>query len=160
MSPVLLKAPTSATPPTDDAAWSTTDSADIAAGTPLVSETAPTPPSLRLLRHAIEQLAGLPQDWDGYGATPPTPTTLTYAWLLSSQLVESGWPTPQVFPTRSGGFQLEWQLSHASLEWEIDPDLATGVFIFDDHRTDERIDGEIPEHTDALWRALTAIAGA
>src|SRR5687768_491011 len=90
--------------------------------------------SLRPLGEVLQSLAELREDWDSYGAIPPSPMALERAWHHASALVEHGLAMPEVFPTRSGGIQLEWHRESVELEWEIDADGATGVFIFDDHR--------------------------
>jgi hypothetical protein len=115
------------------------------------------PPSLIPLGEALRGLVGLEPNWDSYGAMPPSRLSLQHAWSLASRLVELGIPTPQVFPTRSGGIQLEWHVPRASLEWEIDADLASGVFAFDDRVTGERLDGDLPKDLDSLAEALNRI---
>jgi len=66
------------------------------------------------LGEALDALVGLEQDWDSYGALPPSRPVLQHAWALASMLVEQGMPIPQVFPTRNGGIQFEWHAPHAS----------------------------------------------
>jgi hypothetical protein len=56
--------------------------------------------------------------------------------------------------------QLEWHSEPISLEWEIDPLGATGVFIFDDHRTGEKIDGDLPSDVKMLNIALLRVLAA
>jgi hypothetical protein len=82
---------------------------------------------------------------------------LERAWYLASMLVEGGLPVPQAFPTRKGGLQLEWHDADASLEWELDPNGLTGLFIFDDHRTGRTLDGELPDAEPRLVEALLRI---
>ncbi len=101
-------------------------------------------PSLRPLGEALQGLVALEPNWDSYGASPPSAVALERAWHLASGLVERGLPVPQVVPTRTGGIQLEWHLAHVSLEWETDPNGLTGVFLFDDFRTGEKVDGDLP----------------
>lgn len=114
-------------------------------------------PSLSPLGQALQDLAALAANWDGYGADPPTRLALERGWHLASMLVEQGFPVPQIFPTRKGGIQLEWHVPHASLEWELDPSGFTGVFIFDDHRTGGTLDGDMPGSESALVEALVRI---
>jgi hypothetical protein len=113
--------------------------------------------SLIPLGQALHQLVDLKPNWDSYGALPPARSVLAYAWELASRLVEIGLPIPQVFPTRSGGVQLEWHVPRASLEWELDADVPSGVFVFDDHATGTRLDGELPKDFDLLSIALNRI---
>jgi hypothetical protein len=114
-------------------------------------------PSLIPLGEALHELVGLEPNWDSYGALPPSRHALLFAWELASRLVEHGMPIPQVFPTRNGGVQLEWHTPHASLEWELDADVPSGVFVFDDHETGERLDGELPKDFDLLPMPLNRI---
>jgi hypothetical protein len=107
------------------------------------------------LGEALNALVGLEPDWDSYGGLPPTKASLEYAWAVGSLLMERGAPSPQVFPTPIGGVQLEWHLADISLEWEIDTSAASGVFTFDDLKTGERIDGEVPQDIEALATALS-----
>ncbi|HTA98830.1 MAG TPA: hypothetical protein VK730_14455 [Solirubrobacteraceae bacterium] len=113
--------------------------------------------SLVPLGEALHRLVDLEPNWDSYGALPPSRAALRHAWALASMLVEHGLPIPQVFPTRSGGIQLEWHVTHASLEWEIDASAASGVFVFDHHVTGQRLDGELPKDLDPLAEALNLI---
>ncbi len=139
------------------------DSADLQAygtRTPETARREQADRSLTPFGAALDEMVGLGPDWDSYGALPPSRMTLHYAWSLGSGLVERGIPVPQVFPTRRGGVQFEWHRPNASLEWEIDPNLSTGVFIFDDHRTGERIDSELPGDIALLAQALSRISVA
>ncbi len=116
-------------------------------------------PSLVPLGEALRALVGLQANWDSYGAEPPSRLVLDYTWAVGSALVECGVPIPQVFPTATGGVQLEWHGSHVSLEWEIDACATSGVFTFDDRETGERLDGELPYDTDQLVEALGRTMG-
>jgi hypothetical protein len=128
------------------------------ARTPALSDrSVRAPVSLRPLGATLQDLATLEDDWDGYGALPPTRGALERVWYLASMLVEEGFPVPQAFPTRKGGLQLEWHAPHASLEWEFDPNGSTGLFIFDDHRTGATLDGELPGAKYRLVEALLRI---
>lgn len=116
--------------------------------------------SLQPLGAALQSLVGLPENWDSYGAGAPTQFSLERAWFFASKLVDDGLPIPDVFPTRRGGVQLEWHSDAISLEWEIDPLGATGVFIFDDYRTGEKIDGDLPADLRLLNVALHRVPAA
>jgi hypothetical protein len=156
MTPITLTATPPISPSLDDGAEHQTDETR----TPETRYVGPRDENDHALTEfgrALDALFGLEPDWDSYGALPPSRLTLQYVWSLASALVERGMPIPQVFPTRSGGLQLEWQRPSASLEWEIDGNLSTGVFIFDDHRTGERIDGELPADLGLLAQALSRI---
>lgn len=109
------------------------------------------------LAQSLQPLVDLSDSWDSYGAIRPTPTVLDFAWRLGSELIERGFPTPEIFPTRRGGIQFEWNLDPARLEWEVDPDLSGGVFIFDSNRTGEKIDGELPDDLELLGEVLSRL---
>ena len=161
MTPMILTATPPTTTPLDDGAEHQAYEARTPETLPLrVVPREGGHESLAPLGEALDALAGLQPDWDSYGALPPSRMTLQYAWSLASALVDRGMPVPQVFPTRSGGVQFEWHRPTASLEWEIDANLSTGVFIFDDHRTGERIDGELPGDLDLLAQAVARIFAA
>ena len=83
--------------------------------------------SLRPLGDVLQSLVGLDNNWDGYGAVAPSRSALEQAWAVASTLVENDFAAPQVFPSRTGGVQLEWHGPLRSLEWEIDANAATGV---------------------------------
>jgi hypothetical protein len=121
-------------------------------------ETSPLPvaelPSLVPLGEALRPLVGLQRNWDSYDALPPSKASLDYAWSVGSALVDVGLPVPQVFPTATGGVQLEWHSERVSLEWEIDASAASGVFAFDDVVTGERLDGELPQDIELLVETL------
>jgi hypothetical protein len=117
---------------------------------------APAGMSLLPLGTALQTLVELEEGWDSYGALAPTRAALTSAWMTASSLGDLG-HLPQVFPTRRGGVQLEWHTPHTTLEWEIDPSGGTGVFIFDNHATDEKFDGELPADMYRLGLALAQV---
>ncbi len=74
------------------------------ARTPALSDrSVRAPDSLRPLGATLQDLATLEDDWDGYGALPPTRGALERVWYLASMLVEEGFPVPQAFPTRRAG---------------------------------------------------------
>lgn len=112
--------------------------------------------SLAPFSRDLQELVSLQDDWDSYGAMAPRRTALEIAWRAASALSEI-MPAPQVFPTRRGGVQLEWHRPNTRLEWEIDPDGATGVFVFDNHASGESVDGELPDQYVELGRALAQI---
>jgi hypothetical protein len=141
----------------DDDAESQTPATTTTTRTTTVRAPAPRHEDTRPLGAALDALVGLEPNWDSYGALPPSRGALVHAWGVASMLVEQGLPIPQVFPTRNGGVQLEWHVPRASLEWEIDADLASGAFVFDDHLTGEQIDGELPADIEPLATALSRI---
>ncbi len=86
----------------------------------------------------------------------PTRLALMSAAWIVAQLAATG-PIPQIFPTRRGGAQLEWHTPHTRLEWEIDPDGVSGVFIFDNDITGVKVDGDLPADQVGLRLALAQV---
>lgn len=114
-------------------------------------------PSVTPFGIRLQELVGLEDDWDSYGALPPTGGALRVAWTLGSELIEQGLPTPQAVPGKDGSVQLEWDTAFGSLEIEILADPRLGVFTFDDHVTGVSTDGTLPEDVRTLTRCLMTI---
>lgn len=60
-----------------------------------------------------DDLAALEENWDGYGAAPPTPEALAVLDLLT------------IVPLNTGGLQIEWHPLSGDTEIEIAPDGTT-----------------------------------
>ena len=116
----------------------------------------PAGASLGPFAATLQALEELTDGWDSYGALAPARNALATAWTVASSLSLLG-SVPQLFPTRRGGAQLEWHTPRASLEWEIDPSGGTGVFIFDNHATGEKFDGDLPADSYQLDLALRQV---
>ena len=76
-------------------------------------------------------LLRLDQNWDSFNARPIETGAVWKALTLAKELAEPGVPQPSVVPAPSGGVQLEWHLRGLSLEVEIDPGGAIGLFFVD-----------------------------
>lgn len=111
-----------------------------------------------LLQAAFAKLLELEQDWDTYGASTIDERALRRAWLIAEQLLTLPLAAPRVVPTPGGGVQLEWVSGPVELDLEIEAGGQLGAFVFDDHQTDQQIDGELPEDHDLLNRALARLA--
>lgn len=142
--------PATATPPT-----SVREIDDASSYTPLARQSAGAI-SLSAFESALNSLTHLHDNWDSYGASAPTRLALMGAAWIVAQLAATG-PIPQIFPTRRGGAQLEWHTPHTRLEWEIDPDGVSGVFIFDNDITGVKVDGDLPADQVGLRLALAQV---
>jgi hypothetical protein len=77
----------------------------------------------------LDELAALPEDWDSYGAPPPSATAIRHARRILLALTEQtdlldriAVNPSHIAPLPSGGVQLEWVGSPVSIEVEIDPE--------------------------------------
>lgn len=77
----------------------------------------------------LDELAALPDDWDSYGAPPPSATAIRQARGTLLALTEQpdllgvpGVNPAHIAPLPSGGVQLEWTGPRAEIEVEIDPE--------------------------------------
>lgn len=71
---------------------------------------------------AITGLAGLGDNWDGYGSPPIRPAALESARRLVSAIEMEDLPTPSVGPVSGGGIGIVWRMSVRELQLEILPD--------------------------------------
>lgn len=69
----------------------------------------------------LRALAQLPPGWDGTGAREIAVGALEFARDLTSAAFAEGIRTPQIYPTLSGGIQLEWHGPDRHTEVEILP---------------------------------------
>lgn len=83
-----------------------------------------------VLRRSLDLLQ-LPPDWDGYGADPLDPSTVSAAMTILAGTLRNDAPVPSVVPTNRGGLQFEWHCGGIDLEVEI---VASGkvVVAFED----------------------------
>lgn len=79
------------------------------------------PQALPHLIAELEELAELPENWDGYGSPPIQPPVKKTAYQLLEFLEKLVMPSPHVAPVSGGGLQLEWQAGKRELELEIFP---------------------------------------
>lgn len=74
----------------------------------------------------IEELAGLEEDWDSYGAYPMAPEAIAAAHALVDKrphLLQTIYPVP------NGGFILVWSFFPYEVEVEVMPDGTYGATI-------------------------------
>lgn len=105
------------------------------------------------------ELIALEADWDGYAARPVDGRALAVATNMVRWAARSGFPPPEIFPVPTGGVQLEWRVGPMELEFEIEPDASTAIFVGDDRQSGRHFDGEFPRDV-ALWRQAIVILAA
>lgn len=116
--------------------------------------TAPTYPTVdEAIEARFRELSELEEGWDHESARPIDP----HAVAVARQLVaRSSWlPQAQVFPLPTGGIQVEWTAGGLELEIEIEPGARSAVFLSDDRRSGERLDGELPGDEGLLRHAIS-----
>jgi hypothetical protein len=80
----------------------------------------------------LDAMLQLPPNWDGYGAGPIEPGIVDWAKdfvayfeaLQSLQGIDRG---IRVYPSRTGGVQIEWEDSRFERELELNPDGSIGL---------------------------------
>ncbi len=88
----------------------------------------------------IEQLAGLPQDWNGYGASPIDPQVIEAASRFVNLLPPVAIGTSQVVPMTRGRLQFEWHRGNRSLELEFESVTLVHFLKYDSDRGIEEED--------------------
>lgn len=111
------------------------------------------------LEIASEQLAAiaeLEQGWDSYGGDPPSADAIEGAWNLLQSLGETRVvPQPHIYPSRSGGIQLEWELRGKYLDIELLSGTEARYF-FSDSTTHSEAEGMLREG-ESLDEVITLI---
>lgn len=67
----------------------------------------------------LNELGGLPVNWDSYGGLPLSPEMHAAARFLVEQIAEPGLPEPSIVPTSNGSVQLEWHGDAIDLELRL-----------------------------------------
>ena len=88
----------------------------------------------------IEQMAGLPHDWNGYGAFPIDPEVIEAASQFIDRLSLDAIATPQVVPMTRGRLQFEWHRGNRSLELEFESPTLAHFLKYDSDRGIEEED--------------------
>ncbi|MCX6647577.1 MAG: hypothetical protein NTY09_14635 [bacterium] len=70
----------------------------------------------------INKLSSLPLNWDEYGAKKIGREVIIGAIQLLSTISQESTPEPYVFPTATGGIQIEWHTEEVDLEVEVTED--------------------------------------
>ena len=104
-----------------------------------------TPLSFQPTRDTLDELAALPEDWDSYGASPPTARAISAAHGVLANVAERyvdvadehalPWATA---PLADGGVQFEWRGPGGAIEVEIGPDGALNYLVEWAEQTVER----------------------
>ena len=68
----------------------------------------------------LEDFRSLPEDWDGYGATPPPAVIIDFGRRMLRALLEDGLPCPGcVGPGPNGTVSMEWERGGEWFEVEL-----------------------------------------
>ncbi len=86
--------------------------------------------------HRLAELAGLPRDWDSYGASPPASHALSAAYTLLFALedrvdrhIGERLQPYAIAPIANGGVQLLWRGVGAEIEVDVDPSGSLGYLL-------------------------------
>lgn len=83
-------------------------------------------------REQLEAIGELTAGWNSYGADPPDAAAIQGAWSLLQSLHRTGViPKPHLYPTPSGGIQLEWESAGHYLEIELLGETKAKYFFSD-----------------------------
>jgi hypothetical protein len=106
---------------------------------------------VRPVAKKLDELLSLPQNWDSYGAPKIADSVVPTVIGLLQDVMLPTTPIPQIFPTSSGGVQLEWHQNGVDLEIEIDPhDFAHVHFVCENSVQSEEFEGEASTHQKEL----------
>ena len=84
------------------------------------------------IARGLNRVAGLPENWDSYGALPVSQRVLRRALDVALKVMEDRYPEPQVGATVKGGVSFEWHRSGRSLEIEIEGASSVHAYYFDE----------------------------
>ncbi len=88
-------------------------------------QTTESPALPKELSDRLDHLAGLPQNWDSYGASPINPKVIQRVRAILREILVSGGedvPLPFIAPSGDGGLELEWtSVSGKELMLELPP---------------------------------------
>ena len=108
-------------------------------------------PSLLALFGRLDELSALQEDWDSYGALPPTARAIGVASRLIVEATAHVGDVPSaVMPFPNGGLQVIWERGRDELQVDVGPDGSFGYL------TVHRGDGE-PAMTEADGLSLSDI---
>lgn len=122
--------------------------------------------SFQLARETLDELARLPEDWDSYGAAPPTAVAISAAHGLLANVAERYVePTDEdalpwaAAPLADGGVQFEWRGPGGAIEVEIGPDGGLAYLVERDEQTVTRSDPALPARTGDVLVQLAHVLG-
>lgn len=72
----------------------------------------------------ISKFRMLQENWDEYGAKTISTKAIFDAVRLLSEISQASTPEPYIFPTATGGIQIEWHTEKADLEVEVTDDAS------------------------------------
>lgn len=106
-----------------------------------------SPLSYRPALKTLDEISKLSEDWDSYGAAPPTAPAISAAyrlvWRVAEQFADGvAHAVPWVIaPLADGGIQVEWRGEGDAIEVEIAPDGSIGYLVEHNGETLAKSDG-------------------
>ena len=76
----------------------------------------------------LNELANLPNGWDGYNGLPAQRAAVEYARCIMDEIREYTLIFPAIVPLSDGGLQLEWFVGAHEIEVTIAPDGSAQVY--------------------------------
>jgi predicted amidohydrolase len=117
----------------------------------VVIEAQHAPEWIKSVEARVNELLGLQQDWDTYGAEPVSIANVVAGLKVLPMVVAIDSPPPAIVPTVGRGIQFEWASQGRAVELRVD-DAGTYVYVDDGS---EEIEG--PATARMLSRAALAI---
>jgi hypothetical protein len=103
------------------------------------------------------EFTNLPQDWDGYGASPVKWDAGMFALNVLSQVMLPRTPVPQVVPSPVGGVQLEWHTNGVDLEFHVAAPYDCELW-FEDHQTGRSASTVVTDDLSSLQEAVRILS--
>jgi hypothetical protein len=93
----------------------------------------------------LSSIAELEPGWDSNGSDPPSADAIAGTWNLLNSLYETGLvPKPHIYPARSGGIQLEWEIGPRYLEIEL-LSGTEATYLYSDQESSIETEGRLRE---------------
>lgn len=103
----------------------------------------------------LEEIADLPENWDGNKSPQLQPAAKETAALLLNKLGDLNMPMPHFAPVSGGGLQLEWQNNKREMELEIMCDGSISYLIV--NASGETLERTLPREPFIMQQQLEAL---
>jgi hypothetical protein len=91
----------------------------------------------KAVRERLNHICALPVGWDGYGGRPTRFDAAEFAVQLLRRVCRPHTPAPAIVPLPSGGLQIEWHTSIATIELMIRAPYQVEAWVADPHVEDD-----------------------
>ena len=106
----------------------------------------------------INELAQLPEGWDGSSALPLSMTCVSaMTSFVSSPLIQDLQEKPQIVPTTDGGLVLEWHTMEFDFSLETSP-IEPPTFYYHEGNTGYEDEGFVTGDSESLVRAFSRLS--